>query len=79
MKYEAIIFDWDGTLVDSAQRIVESMQCAAQDSALQLKTPDDIRQIIGLGFLRRYRLCGPAYWWAVLRMMSCVSNITRIF
>ncbi len=49
MKYEAIIFDWDGTLVDSAQRIVESMQHAAVDLSLSYRSAFDVRQIIGLG------------------------------
>ena len=49
MKYQAIIFDWDGTLMDSAQRIVESMELAAKDVGLDVRTPYEIRQIIGLG------------------------------
>jgi phosphoglycolate phosphatase len=49
MKYQAVIFDWDGTLVDSAQRIVESMQAAAIDCQLPFRSDYDIRQIIGLG------------------------------
>jgi phosphoglycolate phosphatase len=49
MKYEAIIFDWDGTLVDSAGRIVESMQLAANDLSLDFRTDFEIKQIIGLG------------------------------
>ncbi len=49
MKYQAIIFDWDGTLVDSAQRIVESMQAAVLDSELPFRSDFEIRQIIGLG------------------------------
>lgn len=49
MKYKAVVFDWDGTLVDSAMRIVESMQCAAQEHGLPSKTAYEIKQIIGLG------------------------------
>ncbi len=49
MKYQAVIFDWDGTLVDSAQRIVESMQAAALDNQLPFRSDFEIRQIIGLG------------------------------
>lgn len=49
MKYEAIVFDWDGTLVDSTQRIVESMQCAAQEAQLGYRSAHEIQQIIGLG------------------------------
>ncbi|NVK38221.1 MAG: HAD-IA family hydrolase [Gammaproteobacteria bacterium] len=49
MKYKAIVFDWDGTLVDSASRIVESMQCAAQDHDLPFRNEFEVKQIIGLG------------------------------
>ncbi len=49
MKYQAIIFDWDGTLVDSAQKIVESMQAAAQEHSFEARSDFAIRQIIGLG------------------------------
>lgn len=49
MKYSAIIFDWDGTLVDSTDRIVESMQAAARDLQLPLRSAFEVKQIIGLG------------------------------
>lgn len=49
MKYQAVIFDWDGTLADSATRIVESMQCAAKDFDLPFRSEYDVKQIIGLG------------------------------
>ena len=49
MKYEAVIFDWDGTLVDSAGRIVESMQLAAKDLSLDFRNEFEVKQIIGLG------------------------------
>ncbi len=49
MKYRAIIFDWDGTLVDSTDRIVESMQLAAKDFQLPWRSVFEVKQIIGLG------------------------------
>ena len=49
MKYQAIIFDWDGTLVDSTARIVESMQCALKDVGLAWRSAFEVKQIIGLG------------------------------
>lgn len=49
MKYQAIIFDWDGTLVDSTGRIVESMQLASREAQLNALTDFEIKQIIGLG------------------------------
>lgn len=44
-----IAFDWDGTLMDSAERIIACVRAAAID--LDLGAPDDaaIRNIIGLG------------------------------
>lgn len=49
MKYQAIVFDWDGTLVDSTGRIVEAMHLASNDVGLPKLTDYDVRQIIGLG------------------------------
>ena len=48
-KYRLIVFDWDGTLMDSQRRIVEAMQRAA--SAVKLDPPgtEQVREIIGLG------------------------------
>jgi len=48
-QFDLIVFDWDGTLMDSAGVIVASLQNAARD--LGLAAPDDAacRQIIGLG------------------------------
>lgn len=48
-KYKVIIFDWDGTLVDSTARIVDSMQIAAAKVELPTLTDHAIQQIIGLG------------------------------
>lgn len=48
-KYKVIIFDWDGTLVDSTARIVDSMQLAATEVGMPNLTDFAIQQIIGLG------------------------------
>ena len=44
-----IVFDWDGTLMDSAAHIVECLQTALTDLELPQKTDDEIKNIIGLG------------------------------
>ena len=51
MKYELLVFDWDGTLLDSAGAIVRAIQCACRD--LDLPVPDDgrARHVIGLGLV----------------------------
>jgi phosphoglycolate phosphatase len=48
-RFDLLIFDWDGTLMDSAGAIVHAIQAACTD--LDLRVPDDAacRQIIGLG------------------------------
>jgi len=49
MRYSLLVFDWDGTLIDSADAIVRSIQSACRD--LGLPVPDDARasHVIGLG------------------------------
>lgn len=49
MRYRLMIFDWDGTLMDSLVRIVGCMQAAARDVGLEALTEDSVRDIIGLG------------------------------
>lgn len=48
-RYELIVFDWDGTLMDSAAMIVDSVQSAARDLGLEPPTEQRARHIIGLG------------------------------
>ena len=48
-RYELIVFDWDGTLLDSAGAIARAIQASARD--LGLMEPSDLRarHVIGLG------------------------------
>ena len=52
MKYQLIIFDLDGTLLDSMAHIVNCFQAAAQEMHLPVPPADVIRQHIGLGALK---------------------------
>jgi phosphoglycolate phosphatase len=47
-QYDFIVFDWDGTLVDSTQAIVESVQLASVDAGLPVPSDEAARGIIGL-------------------------------
>ena len=51
-QFDLLIFDWDGTLMDSAGVIVDSIQRACED--IGQPTPSDraARQIIGLGLVQ---------------------------
>lgn len=44
-----IVFDWDGTLMDSERQIVHCMQRAADDLKVVVPNDDEVRSIIGLG------------------------------
>lgn len=44
-----VVFDWDGTLMDSAARIVAAVQGAIELSGLEPRGEDAIRHVIGLG------------------------------
>lgn len=46
---EVIVFDWDGTLVDSAADIVASMRQASQSLGVPLPAEQTMRRAIGLG------------------------------
>jgi len=58
-RFELIVFDWDGTLVDSTALIAESLQQACRD--LGLPVPDDAaaRYVIGLGLADAMKSVAP--------------------
>jgi len=49
VKYSLIVFDWDGTLIDSAGTIVECIQSAARDMGLEVPDRARASHVIGLG------------------------------
>lgn len=59
MKYDLIIFDWDGTLADSTGRIVDSMQRAAKECDLPEVPDANVQNIIGLGLPEAIRTVWP--------------------
>jgi phosphoglycolate phosphatase len=44
-----VVFDWDGTLMDSTGQIVAAASGAIEQLGLPARTPEAIREIIGLG------------------------------
>ncbi|WP_136679956.1 HAD-IA family hydrolase [Neptunomonas sp. XY-337] len=57
--YKLLIFDWDGTVIDSTARIVSSMQAAARDLSLPSLEDHEAREIIGLGLPEAIRQLFP--------------------
>lgn len=48
-EYKLLVFDWDGTLMDSEARIVTCLERAAQDIGAQVLARERLREVIGLG------------------------------
>ena len=48
-RFDLLVFDWDGTLMDSAACIVESLQAACADVGLPVPSDERARYVIGLG------------------------------
>ena len=48
-QFDLIVFDWDGTLMDSTATIVKSIQAAARDLGLPIPSREAASHVIGLG------------------------------
>ncbi len=48
-QFDLIVFDWDGTLMDSTSAIVKCIQASARDLGLPIPHDDDASHVIGLG------------------------------
>jgi phosphoglycolate phosphatase len=57
--YQLIIFDWDGTLMDSVNRIVSSMQAAAKYCSLSVPNNEKVKNIIGLSLPKALKILFP--------------------
>ena len=58
-RFDLVVFDWDGTLMDSAATIVASVQAAARDLGVAPPSDERARHIIGLGLVDALRHAVP--------------------
>jgi phosphoglycolate phosphatase len=49
VSYRLVVFDWDGTIIDSAGAIAECIRDAAGDLGLEVPTREQASHVIGLG------------------------------
>ncbi len=59
MRYELVVFDWDGTLIDSAGTIVECIQESARDMGIDVPSRERASHVIGLGLQDSLRFAVP--------------------
>lgn len=57
--YQLLIFDWDGTLIDSAAHIVQCIHLVNKKVGLEPRTEAEIRNIIGLGLEEAFQYLYP--------------------
>lgn len=58
-KFDLIVFDWDGTLMDSAAAIVAAIVAASVDLGIEPPSEERARHVIGLGLGDALRLAVP--------------------
>ena len=59
MKYRLIVFDWDGTVIDSHSAIAECMQEASRELGLPVPERERATHVIGLGLHDALRIVAP--------------------
>jgi phosphoglycolate phosphatase len=60
VSYRLIVFDWDGTIIDSASTIAACIQDAARELAVEVPDLERARHVIGLGLHDSMRIAVPA-------------------
>ncbi len=58
-RYDLIVFDWDGTVMDSTAIIAGSIQAACRDLHLTVPSDEAARHVIGLGLQQALRHAVP--------------------
>jgi phosphoglycolate phosphatase len=65
--YQLLIFDWDGTLIDSAGHIVDCIHLVNANVGLEPRTDAEIRNIIGLGLEEAFQHLYPQVEYALIQ------------
>jgi phosphoglycolate phosphatase len=59
VTYRVIVFDWDGTIIDSHSAIIECMQEASRDLGLPVPERERAGHVIGLGMHDTMKIVAP--------------------
>ena len=58
--HHLLVFDWDGTLLNSTQAIISALQKTAQDFALPVPDNNAASYVIGMGFREALEIANEA-------------------
>jgi phosphoglycolate phosphatase len=59
VRYRLLVFDWDGTIIDSASAIAECIREASRELGLDIPEFERARHVIGLGLRDAMRIAVP--------------------
>jgi phosphoglycolate phosphatase len=59
-QFDLIVFDWDGTLMDSTAHITRSIQAACRDLSLPVPADESASFVIGLGLRDALQIAAPS-------------------
>jgi phosphoglycolate phosphatase len=59
-RFDLVVWDWDGTIVDSVSAVTDAITGAAADLGLPIPTADQARWVIGMGLLEAIHHAVPA-------------------
>lgn len=58
-RYQLLVFDWDGTLMDSEARIVSCIRAATEAMGLEPRSHEAMKNVIGLGLREALEMLFP--------------------
>jgi phosphoglycolate phosphatase len=59
VRYRLVVFDWDGTIIDSASTIADCIREASRDLGVEVPERERARHVIGLGLHDAMRMAVP--------------------
>ncbi len=59
-RFRLVVFDWDGTLIDSTSAIVQALRAAAADLGLPIPSRERASHVIGLGLFEAIHRAVPS-------------------
>jgi phosphoglycolate phosphatase len=77
VRYPLIVFDWDGTIIDSHSAIIECMQEASRDMGLPIPERERAGHVIGLGMHDTLKIVAPGL--AAQRYPEFIAHYRRHF
>lgn len=74
-NYQLLIFDWEGTLVDSTAYIVKGIQQVAGELKLNVPTAQSIADVIGLSLPQAYNALFPNAEHSLNEFIQCYQQL----